>query len=418
MSVPKPLRDGQAEIYLGMLASHAAHLRSHYQGLDSYSTSGSSLSTVLPPSTFAPHSVWTSEEKNLLFRGLSIYSRHRPDCIAELIGSKSAPEVNVYIARLAHAAAEREAEDDAQPESPSNTHPSSNDDSSQPPSPKRKSQRKARRDAYPAARVLTKRWRLFEDSCADHMLTGEVRATRHAIEQERKWQCDEAGVERKGYQIDYALRRTLKRKRNGIDSSDDEAEFNDDDLLDAADGRQGRRAKRARLHVLQTPWIREDLLRTINPKLCFILEGIKFKYDHSAARGANREPDGSETTYAVDGRSMWDSGDAKHWFEIIERTGVNQEELERDGVGLFNHKAMLEMTTCVLVYFLSLTLHHDKYDTKIKTASNLAIFARSCALWGSQAIKTRWATSHSYATKEIPKQAISALDCHTRCSCS
>lgn len=50
-----------------------------------------------PPSFFLPASHWTSSEKDLFFHGLTLYSRFRPDLIAEYIKTKSIFDVCVYL---------------------------------------------------------------------------------------------------------------------------------------------------------------------------------------------------------------------------------------------------------------------------------------------------------------------------------
>jgi len=58
----------------------------------------------LLPSFLPPASYWTSSEKDRFFHGLSLYSRFRPDLIAEHIKSKSTFDVSVYLDALRVAA--------------------------------------------------------------------------------------------------------------------------------------------------------------------------------------------------------------------------------------------------------------------------------------------------------------------------
>lgn len=78
--------------YLAHLHEHISATQQHLLGRDA--------SRVSHPSFFAPNSFWTSEEKDKFFHGLSVYSRLRPDLIAEDIVTKSLAEVCVYLDML------------------------------------------------------------------------------------------------------------------------------------------------------------------------------------------------------------------------------------------------------------------------------------------------------------------------------
>lgn len=54
----------------------------------------------LLPAFFPPSSYWTSHEKDLFFHGLAVYSRFRPDLIAESIKTKSTLDVCLYLDML------------------------------------------------------------------------------------------------------------------------------------------------------------------------------------------------------------------------------------------------------------------------------------------------------------------------------
>ena len=83
--------------YVSDIHEHLEDTRLHLYGQDD--------SDPLDPSDFGL-SFWTSEEKDLFFHGLSIYSRLRPDLIAADIGTKSTVEVTAFIDMLEEAAAE------------------------------------------------------------------------------------------------------------------------------------------------------------------------------------------------------------------------------------------------------------------------------------------------------------------------
>jgi hypothetical protein len=51
----------------------------------------------LLPAFFPPSSYWSSDEKDLFFHGLAVYSRFRPDLIAESIKTKSIFDVCLYL---------------------------------------------------------------------------------------------------------------------------------------------------------------------------------------------------------------------------------------------------------------------------------------------------------------------------------
>lgn len=87
------LPHGPAELhpYLALFNQHLGQLRDHLDGiLQQHASVPSIIGGVL----------WTSEEKDLFFHALSIYSRFRPDLIAGCIGTKNEVEVMEYFALL------------------------------------------------------------------------------------------------------------------------------------------------------------------------------------------------------------------------------------------------------------------------------------------------------------------------------
>jgi hypothetical protein len=79
--------------YLTHLRQHAEQTHLHLQGLD--------LLSPLPPFyTESPTSYWTSTEKSAFFHALSIYSRLRPDLIAECVKTKNVVDICAYMDML------------------------------------------------------------------------------------------------------------------------------------------------------------------------------------------------------------------------------------------------------------------------------------------------------------------------------
>ncbi|OCH85201.1 hypothetical protein OBBRIDRAFT_839153 [Obba rivulosa] len=75
--------------YLAHYNGHLDHTRSHLVGKDG--------SDTLPASFFPPNASWTSAEKDMFFRALTVHSRLRPDLIAEEIKTKTIVDVCVYL---------------------------------------------------------------------------------------------------------------------------------------------------------------------------------------------------------------------------------------------------------------------------------------------------------------------------------
>lgn len=76
--------------YLDDFRKHQISVQAHLKGKQENDP-------TLPPSFFLPASHWTSSEKDLFFHGLTLYSRFRPDLIAEHIKTKSIFDVCVYL---------------------------------------------------------------------------------------------------------------------------------------------------------------------------------------------------------------------------------------------------------------------------------------------------------------------------------
>lgn len=82
--------DGCSPSYLAQFRVHQEFVQSHIKGaLDD--------EEPLLPAFFPPSSYWTSHEKNLFFHGLAVYSRFRPDLIAESIKTKTIFDVCLYL---------------------------------------------------------------------------------------------------------------------------------------------------------------------------------------------------------------------------------------------------------------------------------------------------------------------------------
>ena len=87
--------DIQNDVYLTEhLAEHISNTRHHLTGTPDHPE------PPYGPSFHPPTGYWTSAEKALFFRALSVHSRFRPDLIATSIGTKSTVDVAIYIALL------------------------------------------------------------------------------------------------------------------------------------------------------------------------------------------------------------------------------------------------------------------------------------------------------------------------------
>ncbi|KAF7974644.1 hypothetical protein HWV62_11516 [Athelia sp. TMB] len=82
--------------YHSQFRQHVHHTSLHVRGLDA----GPEPLPLPPFYTTNPASYWTSSEKAAFFHGLSVYSRLRPDLIAEDVRTKSTLEVCSYMNRL------------------------------------------------------------------------------------------------------------------------------------------------------------------------------------------------------------------------------------------------------------------------------------------------------------------------------
>ena len=81
--------------YLAQFRVHQKFVQAHLKG---------SLNDEQPLHSFSsPSSYWSPEEKDLFFHGLAVYSRFRPDLIAESIKTKTTFDVCVYLDHLHNA---------------------------------------------------------------------------------------------------------------------------------------------------------------------------------------------------------------------------------------------------------------------------------------------------------------------------
>jgi hypothetical protein len=92
---PSPAAVIESETYLtDHLAAHISATRYHLTGAPEYPE------PPYAPSFHPPTGYWTSAEKALFFRALTVHSRLRPDLIAASIGTKSTADVAVYLSLL------------------------------------------------------------------------------------------------------------------------------------------------------------------------------------------------------------------------------------------------------------------------------------------------------------------------------
>lgn len=91
---PTETKDKLLSRYLSHLRGHAAHTSLHLAG------SFNATHNVTEPAFIAPNAYWTAEEKNTFFHALSVYSRLRPDLIAEEVGTKTFADVCTYMNML------------------------------------------------------------------------------------------------------------------------------------------------------------------------------------------------------------------------------------------------------------------------------------------------------------------------------
>ena len=77
--------------------SYVAQFRVHQEFVRAHLNGTLNDEQPLLPAFFPPSSYWTSHEKDLFFHGLAVYSRFRPDLIAESIKTKSTFDVCLYL---------------------------------------------------------------------------------------------------------------------------------------------------------------------------------------------------------------------------------------------------------------------------------------------------------------------------------
>jgi hypothetical protein len=80
-----------------LVSSYAVSFREHQESVRRHLQGQLDVGQPLLASYLPPVSYWTSEEKDLFFHGLTIYSRLRPDLIAAHIKTKNTLDVCVYL---------------------------------------------------------------------------------------------------------------------------------------------------------------------------------------------------------------------------------------------------------------------------------------------------------------------------------
>ena len=77
--------------------SYVAQFRAHQKFVQAHLKGTLNDDRPLLPAFFPPSSYWRSDEKDLFFHGLAMYSRFRPDLIAESIKTKTIFDVCLYL---------------------------------------------------------------------------------------------------------------------------------------------------------------------------------------------------------------------------------------------------------------------------------------------------------------------------------
>jgi hypothetical protein len=77
--------------------SYVAQFRFHQKFVQAHLKGTLNNEQPLLPAFFPPSSYWSSDEKDLFFHGLAVYSRFRPDLIAESIKTKTILDVCLYL---------------------------------------------------------------------------------------------------------------------------------------------------------------------------------------------------------------------------------------------------------------------------------------------------------------------------------
>ena len=77
--------------------SYVARFRVHQKFVQAHLKGTLNDEQPLLPAFFPPSSYWSSDEKELFFHGLAVYSRFRPDLIAKSIKTKTILDVCLYL---------------------------------------------------------------------------------------------------------------------------------------------------------------------------------------------------------------------------------------------------------------------------------------------------------------------------------
>lgn len=368
--------------YLNMFEHHTADFRRHVAGLSHWKS-------VLPSSTFLPGTHWSPEEKGVFFHGLALYSRLRPDLIADHINislassSKTAPpprktpaDVSIYVSLLEYASRDKGLPDGMSSE-------------------------EFRARSIPSARVLSFDWTSNEEMWANRLMIEHTSADKREIEKARKQTAKEfactsadADVVSVGntinatsvdaseavavqpmelpavtfdYKINSKSEKTLKRNRTVLENQGNldsvSVHSSDAEPDDAEDNHSPPRKKRA----LEDSWITQDFLREIDSARADLLDELILRAHDSTRAGKvdekivgaimkpqSRLPseywnsdDGDESRKSKTKRSPAENSAIRIGALLMtaKRAGISLEELQQEGMDLFNHRHLHKMAS-------------------------------------------------------------------------
>ena len=206
------------------------------------------------PSFHTPTGYWTSTEKALFFRALSVYSRLRPDLIAASIGTKSTADVAVYISLL------RQGVDDINNNKSTSSHDAAIT---------------IGRDQHPAAHQVSAELITLEDQQAAHISVAEPM---HAKEVE-----NEARAE------------TLRSVKNGLRAPRGEGRKGHER------DREGQLARKEEFERLRAEreieWAREDALARLDVVALQVLDRmLRVDEERRVKAGSDDEEEGKSST--------------------------------------------------------------------------------------------------------------------------